>query len=192
MSHESADITQWLNELHDPSTREGAAARLWPVLYEDLKLRANRAMRRERPQHTLQPTALVHEAFLRMTRAKPVDWSDRAHFLAIAARVMRQVLVDHARKRDAARRGGDRTRVTLDEFRVGAAQSDADLIDLHHALERLEAVDARCAQVAELKVFGGFTAREVSQALDLSVRTVENDWATARMWLARALDEASS
>ncbi|MBX2796714.1 MAG: sigma-70 family RNA polymerase sigma factor [Myxococcales bacterium] len=190
MPQEPPDITGWLGALNDPATRDAAVEHLWPVLYEDLKRRAGRAMRRERAQHTLQPTALVHEAFLRMVRAKPVAWEDRAHFLAIAARVMRQVLVDHARKRDAVRRGGDQTRVTLDELRVGARASDTDLIDLHTALQRLEGIDVRSAQIAELKLFGGCTAGEISEALDVSVRTVESDWATARMWLSRALSES--
>ena len=139
---------------------------LLPLVYEELHRIAARAMRRERSDHTLQPTALVHEAYVRLVRGSEVDWQDRAHFLGIAAHVMRQVLVDHARTK------GD---------------DQLELLDLHHALERFAQVDERAARVAELRLFAGATVPEVAEALGVSKRTVDVDWAAARMWLTREL-----
>ena len=160
---------------------------LLPLVYEELHRIAARAMRRERSDHTLQPTALVHEAYVRLVRGSEVDWQDRAHFLGIAAHVMRQVLVDHARKKGAARRGGDAARVTLTEGGLGAPDDQLELLDLHHALERFAQVDERAARVAELRLFAGATVPEVAEALGVSKRTVDVDWAAARMWLTREL-----
>lgn len=160
---------------------------LLPLLYEELHRIAQGVMRRERANHTLQPTALVHEAYLRMMKGSEVAWQDRAHFLGIAARVMRQVLVDSARKHQAARRGGDLQRITLSHGGVGVADDAPELLDLHRALERFADIDERAARVAELRLFTGATVPEIAEALDVSRRTVDVDWAAARMWLSREL-----
>jgi RNA polymerase sigma factor (TIGR02999 family) len=157
------------------------------MVYDELHRIASRAMRRERADHTLQPTALVHEAYVRLVRGDDVAWQDRAHFLGIAAHVMRQVLVDHARKKHAARRGGHAARVTLTEGGLGRPDDAPELLDLHHALERFAAIDERAARVAELRLFAGATVPETAEALGVSKRTVDMDWAAARMWLTREL-----
>lgn len=161
------------------------------ALYQELHGIAARHMRGERPGHTLQPTALVHEAFLRLVGGD-ASFDDRAHFLRTASRVMRRVLVDHARARDAAKRGSG-LRVTLDEAiaaRVGGAGDDervVELLALDDALERLAAAEPRWAQVVELRVFGGLEVTEVARALGVSTPTVKRDWAFAKAWLAREL-----
>lgn len=178
-------ITQILRDLRGGD--DGAVHVLLPLVYEELHRIAARAMRKERSDHTLQPTALVHEAYVKLVRGAGVEWKDRAHFLGIAAHVMRQILVDHARKKNAARRGGGAARVTFTEGGLGAADDGLALLDLHHALERFSALDARGAQVAEMRLFGGATVVEVAEALGVSKRTVDMDWAAARMWLTREL-----
>jgi RNA polymerase sigma factor (TIGR02999 family) len=164
-----------------------ATARLAEALYPELRQVAGSLMRRERPNHTLQPTALVGEAFLRLVDQTRIEWQDRAHFLGIAARVMRQILVDHARARAAEKRGAEMTRVTFDEGLGHGADREIGVLALHDALDRFAAVDARGAQVVELRVFAGATVEEIAHALGVSKRTVDNDWAVARMWLARDL-----
>ncbi len=163
-------------------------ARLAEALYPELRRVAGSLMRRERVGHTLQPTALVGEAFLRLVDQTQIEWRDRAHFLGIAARVMRQILVDHARRHGALKRGAEMARVTFDEDLGHGADRDIGLLALHDALERFAAVDARGAQVVELRVFGGATVEEIAHTLGISKRTVDNDWAVARMWLARELN----
>jgi RNA polymerase sigma factor (TIGR02999 family) len=144
-------------------------------------------MRRERDNHTLQPTAVVHEVFLRLVDQQRIDWQDRAHFLGIAARVMRRILVEHARKRDAAKRGGDVNVVTLDEALVPTDDPAVGLLAVDEVLTRLADVDPRSADVAELRIFGGLTVREIAQELGVSSRTVNGDWTMARLCLAREL-----
>lgn len=161
--------------------------RLAELLYPELHALAAGLMRRERPGHTLQPTAVVHEAFLRLIDQNTIEWQDRAHFLGIAARVMRRILVDHARRRDASKRGGDSDRVTFDENLFPRQDASYDLLVLDEALLRLTALDARSAQVAELRIFGGLTVREAAEALGVSARTIDHDWAMARLWLTREL-----
>jgi len=165
----------------------GTTARLVELLYDELRGLASSLMRRERADHTLQPTAVVHEAFVRLVGQSAVDWQDRAHFFGIAARTMRQVLIDHARKHGAERRGGGRQRVTLDDSAPIAGPEGCDVVELHETLERFAALDERAARVAELKVFGGLTNDEIAQVLDVSPRTVVGDWTMARMWLGREL-----
>jgi RNA polymerase sigma factor (TIGR02999 family) len=162
-------------------------ARLSELLYPELRQIAARLMRRERGAHTLQPTAVVHEAFVRLVGSQPVDWQDRAHFLGIAARVMRRVLVEHARRRGAAKRGAGEDRVTLDDRLTPGQDPGLDLLLLNDVLTRLAAIDARAAAVAELRVFGGLTVRETALELGVSPRTVNGDWTMARLWLAREL-----
>jgi RNA polymerase sigma factor (TIGR02999 family) len=167
--------------------RERLTGQLVEALYPELRRLAARLMRRERDGHTLQPTAVVHEAFVRLVNQQTIDWQDRAHFLAIAARIMRQILIEHARRRGTAKRGANPDRVTLDEALVPGDDPAFSLLVLDDVLTRLEAVDPRGAQVAELRVFGGLTVQEAAHALGVSARTVHKDWAVARLWLAREL-----
>ena len=171
------------------SWREGEeAARdaLMAHLYPELHRLAERHLAGERPDHTLQATALIHEAFLRLVEAD-VAWADRAHFFAVAARVMRRILVDHARARDRKKRGGRATPVTLDEALLVAPERPADLVALDEALQRLHAQDPRKADAIELHYFGGLAQREVAEVLSLSTATVDRDLRMARAWLYREL-----
>ena len=181
-----SEITEILLDARK-SADSGATDRLVEALYPELHRMAQGLMRRERAGHTLQPTALVGEAFLRLVDQTRIEWQDRAHFLGIAARVMRQVLVDHARRHVAAKRGAEMQRVTFDESLGHGSDRGFEVLELHEALERLATLDPRGAQVVELRVFGGSTIEEVAHVLGVSKRTVDNDWAVARMWLAREL-----
>lgn len=168
-----------------------AADRLIPVVYEELRRQAARAMRREGHEHTLQTTALVHEAYLRLVDQQRVQWRNRAHFFGIAAEVMRRVLVDHARARHAAKRGGGAQRVTFDDAlgvsSDGDESGDADVLALHEALERLALFDPDQARLVELRYFGGLNIEESADALGVSPATVKREWALARAWLRREL-----
>lgn len=166
---------------------EAAAAALVPLVYEELRRVAAAALRRERADHTLQPTALVHEAFLRLAGVPASQWRDRGHFVAIAARVMRQILVDHARGRHALKRGSADVRVPLDGLDVPAASTDVDLVALDDALQRLAELDERQARIVELRFFGGLTVEETAALIGASERTVKRDWQMARAWLKREL-----
>ena len=141
----------------------------------------------ERQSHSLQATALINEAYLRLVNARDVAWQDRAHFLAVAARVMRRILVDHARSRNYQKRGGAAARVTLDEALVVGTGPDQDFVALDEALEALAAVDARKSQVVEMRFFGGLTLEETAEALQVSRDTVKRDWRIAKLWLLREL-----
>lgn len=167
--------------------RDRVTGQLVEALYPELRRLAARLMRRERDGHTLQPTAVVHEAFVRLVNQRTVDWQDRAHFLGIAARIMRQILVEHARRRGAAKRGANPDRVTLDEALAAGDDSALSILALDDVMTRLADVDPRGAQVAELRIFGGLTVQETAHALGVSPRTVHTDWAMARLWLAREL-----
>jgi len=183
------DITRLLQEL-DAGT-SGAVDQLLPVVYAELRRVADGHLRRERAGHTLSPTALVHEAYLRLVGSDPIAWESRAHFFGIAARAMRQILVAHARRRGAEKRGGQWERVTLytDETPSGSpgAPHDLDLIAVHDALERLSSIDERTARVVELRFFAGLTLDETAHVIGVSRRTVADDWSLARAWLAREL-----
>ena len=141
----------------------------------------------ERAGHSLQATALVNEAYLRLINAKNVAWQDRAHFLAVAARVMRHILVDHARSRHYQKRGGDAVRVSIDEALVVAAEPEQDFVAIDEALTALALVDARKSQVVEMRFFGGLTVEETAEALQISRDTVKRDWKIAKLWLLREL-----
>jgi len=141
----------------------------------------------ERPGHSLQATALVNEVYLRLVNAKDVAWQDRAHFLAVAARAMRRILVDHARSRQYQKRGGAAAHVTLDEALVVAAEPDQDFVALDEALTALAVVDARKSQVVDMRFFGGLTLEETAEALQVSRDTVKRDWRMAKLWLLREL-----
>lgn len=172
--------------------RKGTPAALDAVFeaaYAQLRRIAGAQMRRERPDHTLQATELVHDAWLKMVDHSRADWTDRAHFLNIAARAMRQILVDHARRRGAGKRLRGLQRVTFTEEAGLAASASFEILALHEALDRFNTVDPRAARVVEARVFGGMTTREVAHVLNVSTRTVETDWTVARRWLARALKE---
>lgn len=177
-----------VSELLDATRRGDAAAydRLLPLLYAELRVIAGRHMRGERPDHTLQPTALVHEAFLRLVGGSPVSFEDRTHFLRAASQAMRRVLVDHARARTAAKRSGD-MRVTLDEAIAGRDDRIIDLLVLDDAMTRLAAAEPRWARVVELRIFGGLEVAEVAAALGISPATAKRDWQFAKGWLAREL-----
>jgi len=179
-------VTGLLRRVRTTSARE-ATDELAETLYPELRRLAGALMRRERPGHTLQPTALVGEAFLRLVDQTGATWQDRAHFLGVAARVMRQVLVDHARRRGAAKRAGGQERVTFTENLAPGSDDGLAVLDLHRALEKLAAFDERGARVAELRLFAGLTAVETAEVTGVSERTVRSDWNAARLWLAREL-----
>ena len=169
-----------------------AAERLLPAVYAELHRQAERAMRRENVEHTLQATALVHEAYLRLVDQRSVDWRNRAHFFGIAAQAMRRVLVDHARGRLASKRGGAMQQLTLGHADEGAAATDdaLDVLALHDALDRLAALDPDQARIVELRYFGGLTIEDTAAAMERSPATVKREWAVARAWLHRELTAA--
>ena len=161
---------------------------LLPRVYEELRRIAARHMRQERAGHTLQPTALVHEAFMRMAELREIDWRDRGHFLAVASNVIRRVLIDHARGRRAAKRGGDGTRIRIGDLDELSERAGVDLLALDEVLERLRQLNERQFRVVEMRFFGGLSIEQIAQVLDVSPRTVDGDWAVARAWLDRQLN----
>ena len=168
-----------------------AAEQLLPAIYDELHRQAARAMRREGDAHTLQATAVVHEAYLRLVDQRRVEWRSRAHFFGVAAQMMRRVLVDHARARLAGKRGGALQRVTLGD--VGSApadNTDLDVLALHEALERLAVLDPDQARLVELRYFGGLGIEDTAEALGVSPATMKREWAVARAWLRRELGGA--
>lgn len=165
-----------------------AVDELMPLVYDELRAIARHHLRSERADHTLSSTALVHEAFLNLAAPEPPNVNDRVHFFAIASRVMRRVLVWHARKHGAAKRGGGQRPITLDEEAVLADHRLEDLLALDQALGRLEELDPRLCRVVECRHFGGLSVPETSEALGVSTATVKRDWRTARAWLRRELD----
>jgi RNA polymerase sigma-70 factor (ECF subfamily) len=164
-----------------------ALEQLIPLVEVELRRVARAYMARERREHTLQPTALVNEAFLRLTDAKRIRWQDRAHFLGIAARLMRRVLVDHARARGSGKRGGAAQKVSLEEALLLAPEPAVDVLALDRALEALAAVDARKGRVIELRFFGGLSVEETAEVLHVSTDTVKRDWSMAKLWLLHEL-----
>ena len=166
---------------------QAALEALMPLVYDELRKVAARHLRGQRPGHTLQTTALVNEAYLRLIDASQVQWQNRAHFFAVAAHLMRRILVDFARTRNYQKRGGGVQPVSLDEAMIVAPERGADLLALDEALTRLQALNARQAQVVELRYFGGLSEEETAEALKISVRTVRRDWNFARVWLHREL-----
>jgi RNA polymerase sigma-70 factor, ECF subfamily len=182
---EPGEVTRLLRELS--AGREGAIDDLMPLVYDELRRIASRHMRREGEQHTLQPTALVHEAYLKLVDQTRVEWDGRTHFLCVASSAMRRILVDHARGRLRQKRGAERQRVDIDDVLEHAAESDADVLDLHEALDRLSAIDDRQARVVELRFFGGMSVAETAEALGVSRRTVEGEWTHAKAWLGLEL-----
>jgi RNA polymerase sigma-70 factor (ECF subfamily) len=165
---------------------ESASEKLFPLLYNELHRLARSYMRRERPDHTLQPTALINEAYLRLARDN-VDWQSRQHFIGVAANVMRRLLVDHARAHNAERRSGGADRVELGEGLMVSIERSDEMLALHDALTGLERVDRRQAKVVELRYFGGFSVAEIGDILEMSPRSVKRHWALARIWLLKQM-----
>jgi RNA polymerase sigma-70 factor, ECF subfamily len=183
-----ADVTRLLVAWRNGD--RGALDALTPLVYTELRRLARRHMARERrPDHTLQTTALVNEAFIRLIDLKRIAWQDRAHFFAISARLMRRILVDHARSRGYLKRGGGAKKVLLEDLEGPAAQRPVDVIALDDALEALSAIEPRKSQVVELRFFGGLTVEETAAVLDVSADTVKRDWRLARVWLRRELKD---
>jgi RNA polymerase sigma factor (TIGR02999 family) len=181
-------VTQLLQ--HWVQGDEQALHQLVPAVYQELRRLARSHLRSERPNHTLQSTALVNEAFVRLLGAGPVALQNRAHFIALASRLMRQILVDYARSRRAEKRDGG-LRIDFHEFADVPIDSDAELVALDDALAELSRIDARQAQIVELKFFGGLSAPEISQVLGISRATIDRDWSTARVWLHQQMSRAT-
>lgn len=164
----------------DPSL---VAAQLLPLVYDELRTLAAKYLRRERRGHTLDPTALVHEAFLRLVDQSRVDWQGKTHFLAVSAEAMRRILIDHARARKRDKRGKDWRRVAFDHVVSELAILDTDIIDFRDSLKKLESLDSRQARIVELRLFAGLSMEEIATVLQVSKRTVEGDWTHAKAWL---------
>ena len=182
MPHE---VTALLLELRDGD--QTVVNALFPLVYEELREIAHRQLGRERPGHTLSTTALVHEAYERLVDHRHTEWQDRAHFCAVAARAMRRILVDYARRRHAQKRGGKQQPLPLDEARVAVEEQAALIVSLDQALNRLSSMSERLGQVVELRFFGGLTEDEAAEVLGISARTVRRDWVKAKAWLFKEL-----
>lgn len=181
------EVTDLLN---DWSTGDHEALnKLMPLVYDELHRLASRYLRHERPGHTLQTTALVHEAYLKLVDQKNANLQNRVQFFAVAAQVMRHVLVDYARSRKAAKRGGDYRRLSLDEAAISSEEKDADLLVLNEALDNLAAIDPQQSRVVELRVFGGLTVEDTAKALGISPRTVKREWSMAKAWLHQRIKD---
>ncbi|HVN02810.1 MAG TPA: ECF-type sigma factor [Bryobacteraceae bacterium] len=163
--------------------------RLLPLVYDELRRAAARQMRRERSNHTLQPTALVNEAWLRLVEQPEMNWKSRAHFFGVASLLMHEILVDHARRRRAGKRGGELQQVPLEDAVLASAGSSIDILVLHELLERLQQFDPRAARVVEMHFFGGLSFDEMAEVLHVAARTLRRDWRMARAWLRGELDK---
>ena len=183
----SDNITHLLREWSDGDER--ALDRLTPLVYNELRQQAARYLRRERRHHSLQATALINEAYIRLIDARDVRWQNRAHFFAIAANLMRRILVDHARRRDAEKRGGSQIRLTFSDLIVVAQESDVDLLAIDEALNRLAEIDPQQARIVELRFFSGLNVDETATALGISPKTVKRDWSVAKAWLRREIGD---
>lgn len=166
---------------------KAALDKLTPLVYEELRRLARHYMRRERLGHTLQATGLVNEAYIRLVDLKEIEWQNKAHFFAVAATLMRRILVDHARSRNYAKRGGSRQKISLSKADRFAKQPEVDLVALDDALMTLEGMSAQQSRIVELRFFGGLTIEETAEVLGISHATVERDWAVARAWLRREI-----
>ena len=181
----SSDVTALLGDWSRGD--QAALDQLLPLVYAELRRIAARQLRRERVGHTLQPTALVHEVYMRLVDQRTVDWQNRAHFFGAAAQVMRRILVDHARRHAASKRGDGLQRVSMDEATELAAQDGISVLALDQALERLAAMDQEMARIVELRAFAGMTIEEAACVLNVSASTAKREWRTAKAWLAREL-----
>ena len=183
------NVTQLLIDWNEGDPR--ALERLLPLVYDELHRLARHYMRRERSDHTLQPTALVNEAYLRLIDQTRVRWQGRAHFVAIAAQLMRRVTVKHAERRRAQKRGGDALRVPVEDHLPSDRARETDVLALNDALERLRSLDERQSQIVEMRFFGGLTSEEMGEVLELSRSTIDREWRAARAWLKRELGPAT-
>jgi len=184
---ESAKVTQLLIEWNNG--RNGALEDLLPLVYGELQRLAALRLRRERPDHTLQPTALVHEAYIRLIDQRRVRWQNRAHFYSAAAHIMRRILIDRARARKADKRGGGWERVTLVDAKTPNGSREVDVLSLDDALVRLAALDPQQERIVELRYFGGLTLEETAEVIGLSTASVKREWAIARAWLRAQLSD---
>jgi RNA polymerase sigma-70 factor, ECF subfamily len=184
------DVTQLLVEWRNGST--SALDRLIPLVEKELRRLARSYMRRERADHTLQTTALINEAYMRLVKQRNVQWENRAHFFAIAAQLMRRVLIDHAKSTRRVKRGGAALRVSFEDVAAPSADRSEELIALDAALEKLAAIDARKGRVVEMRYFGGLTLEEAAEVLEISPNTVMRDWRMARAWLEREISGGGS
>ena len=181
MAPSREEVTNLFNDWSNAD--QDSLNRLMPLVYNELHRLASSYLRHERPDHTLQTTALVHEAYLKLVDQKKANWRGRVQFFAAAAKVMRHVLVDYARSRGAAKRGGGYCRLSLDEAAVSSQEKDADLLILNEALDQLALIDPQQCRVVELRVFGGLTVEDTAEALGISSRTVKREWSMAKAWL---------
>ncbi len=188
-SKKPSEVTQLLHNLGVGG--QPATDRLFTAVYQELRNLAEQFFRRERPDQTLQATALVHEAYLKLLDQRCVDWQGRAHFMGVAAQAMRRILLDHARYRGAAKRGGGWKRITLNDRLIPGLESDEGLVALDDAMRRLSEMDPRQAQMIELRFFGGLNVEEVAQVLGMSKRSVEREWTMVRAWLRRELNKST-
>lgn len=185
MSASQIEVTQLLLDWSNGD--KAALDKLVPVVYQELRRLASYYMRRERLGHTLQTSALVNEAYMRLVDYRQMRWQSRAHFFAVAAQAMRRILVDHARKRHFAKRGGGAIQVSLDEAATVSAKQAAELIELDDALTALEAIDPRKSRIVELRYIGGLSIEETAEVLDISPATVQREWKSAKAWLYQAI-----
>ena len=185
----SGEVTRILSG-KDRLSREEALEQLLPVVYDELRALAGARLRHERPDHSLQATALVHEAYIRLVGWEQQSWIDRAHFYRAAAEAMRRILIDHARGRARGKRGGGRVRVDLEDANLATWDDPDDVLALDEALHRLMEQDPRAAEIVQLRFFAGLSVEETAKALELSIRTVHREWKFARTWLFRALGDA--
>lgn len=183
---QSLEITQILHDWNDGN--EDAKERLLPFVYDELKRHAKILMSRERVNHTLQPTALVHEAFVRLETISGINWKNRSHFYGIASRLMRQILVDHARLHAAEKRGNNPIHFSIDDLQIPIEERAESILILSEVLDRLAEFDEQQASIVEMRFFGGMNNAEIAEALEISERTVGREWQSARLWLFRELN----
>lgn len=184
---QASEITRILQDWNDGD--QDAKERLLPFVYDELKRQARILMSRERSDHTLQPTALVHEAFLRLSDQTGIDWKDRSHFYGIASRLMRQILVDHARMHATTKRGNHAIHFSLNDVQIPAEERAGSILVLDEVLQRLEKFDDTQAKIVEMKFFGGMNNGEIADSLEISERTVGREWQAVRLWLYRELNQ---
>src|SRR6187551_1673939 len=182
-----SEITRILQDWNDGN--EEAKELLLPFVYDELKRQARILMLSERKNHTLQPTALVHEAFLKLSRQTGIEWKNRSHFYGIASRLMRQILIDHARLHATEKRGNRPIHFSLDDVQIPVPERADSLLVLNDVLDRLEAMDEQQAKIVEMRFFGGMSNAEIAECMDISERTVGRDWQAARLWLYRELNQ---
>lgn len=185
MTARPKNVTQLLNDWNEGD--KTVLDQLIPIVYEELRRQASKYLRRERVGHTLQTTALIHEAYLRLVDQKTVQWQNRAQFFGIAAQLMRRILVDHARTKHRAKRGGSDVRISLNEAMVVMNESQLDLLEIDEALDRLAAIDEQQSRIVELRFFSGLSVEETATALGISPATVKRDWSVAKAWLHREI-----